>query len=695
MKKITFLIFIFFISFNLFSQEKRPFEKFVYPPLSEIKIPEITKITLPNGLKVMVIEDHKLPLVKGRMMFKAGSVFDPPEKVGLSNIFYEVWRLGGTKTKTGDEIDEFLESRSAYIESSGDQEYGILNFNCLKENFKEVFPIFVELLLSPAFREDKLELSKSQAKSVISRRNDEPQSIVFREFSRIMYGKDNPYARIEEYDTIDAITQKDLFEFHKKYIFPENAIFAIWGDISIKEVQELLKKYFKDWKKTGKKSPEYPKISEKISPGNYFSNKEDINQGYIVMGHLGIRMDNPDYFALLIANRIFGHGFSSRLFKSVRTDKGLTYGIYGGVYADYSRKGEATIFTFTKSETVFDAIKAIIDEVDLIKKDGVTEEELERERKGYLNEFVFNFDTTDKIIRRLLTYEFYGYPEDFIQRTKTNIERLKKSDIDRVVRTYWKPEDFIVYIVGNKKELEEELKLLGNVKDWDIKIPKPRGEEIPQATEETLSKGFEVLKRGYEYAGGEKLEKIKGVKAEGKITLSTPQGDFQMDFTSLYALPGMLRLEMSTPMGDIIQVFNGEKAFLKMGDNVQELPSTEMKRDIQRSYFFLLKQYKEKKLDFQYLKEEKGVDILVVKGAGEDFEVGIDKEGKVSFIRYTGQTQMGFGKVEEAFSYFKEVDGLKGPFRTHVYLDGKLVSTTEIYDAKFLEDVDLSNFEVK
>ncbi len=695
MKKITFLIFLFSISFNLFSEGKRPFEKFVYPALSEIKIPKIEKITLPNGLKVMVIEDHKLPLVKGRMIFKAGSVFDPPEKVGLSNIFYEVWRLGGTLKRTGDEIDEFLESRSAYIESSGSQEYGNLTFNCLKENFNEVFPIFIELLTFPAFREDKLELSKSQAKSMVSRRNDEPQSIVFREFSRIIYGKDNPYARIEEYDTIDAITQKDLLEFHKKYIYPENAIFAIWGDISKKEIQELLKKYFKDWKKTGKKSPEYPKIPEKILPGNYFSNKEDINQGYIVMGHLGIKMDNPDYFPLLIANRIFGHGFSSRLFKSIRTDKGLTYGIYGGVYAEYSRKGEATIYTFTKSETVQDAIKAIIDEVNLVKEKGVTEEELERERKSYLNEFVFNFDTTDKIIRRLLLYEFYGYPEDFIQKTKENIEKLKKEDVDRVLKNYWKPEEFIVYIVGNKKEQEGELKLLGDVKEWDIKIPKPKGEEIPQATEETLSKGFEILKRAYEYAGGEKVEKIKGIKSEGKITLSTPQGDFQMDFTSLYALPGMIKLEMSTPMGEMVQIYNGEKAFLKMGDNVQELPSSDMKMALKKSYFFLLKQYKERNLDFQYLKEEKGIDVLMVKGEGEDFEVGVDKEGKISFIRYTGQTQMGFGKVEEVFSYFKEVDGFKGPFRTHVYVDGKVISTTEIYDAKFLEEVDLSIFEVK
>ncbi|MEJ5166229.1 MAG: pitrilysin family protein [Thermoanaerobaculia bacterium] len=693
MKKIILSLFLILFSITIFSQEKRPFENFVYPKLESIKIPPVTKITLPNGLKVMLVEDHKLPLVKGNMIFKAGSVFDPPEKAGLSSIFFEVWRLGGTKTKTGDEIDEFLESRSAYIEAYGGEESGYLTFNCLTENFQEVFPLFMEILTSPAFREDKLELSKAQAKSNISRRNDEPQSIVFREFSRIFYGKDHPYARIQEYDTVDAISQKDLFDFHQRYVFPENAILALWGDIKVKEIEGLLKKYFKDWKSKGQKVPEFPKLPEKITPGVYFSDKEDINQGYIVMGHYGIQMNNPDYFPLLIANRIFGHGFSSRLFQSIRTDKGLTYGIYGGVDADYSHKGQATIYTFTKSETVVDAIKAIIEEVKLLKAEGVKEEELERERKSYLNEFVFNFDTIDKIIRRLQTYEFYGYPEDFILKTKENVEKLKKEDLDRVVKKYWMPEEFIVYIVGNQKGIGERLKELGEIKYWDITIPKPKGEKAPEATEETLSKGFEILKKAYLQAGGEKIDELKIIKLEGKLTTSVPQGNFTMDFTSVNYFPDKFRMDLKTPMGLMVQVLNGDIAWMKMGDSYQDLPSSKIKEDLQRGYFYILKQYKEKKADFQYLKEENGIDILLVKGLGEDFEVGIDKEGKLNFLRYTGPTQAGFGKIEEKFSDFKDIEGIKYPFRVEAVVDGKLFQTIEISSASLLKEIDLKIFE--
>lgn len=693
MKKIILGIFLILFTLILFSQEKRPFETFVYPKLEDIKMPQVKKITLPNGLKVMLVEDHKLPLVKGNMIFKAGSVFDPPEKVGLSSIFFEVWRLGGTKTRTGDEIDEFLESRSAFIEAYGGEESGYLTFNCLTENFQEVFPLFMEILTSPAFREDKLELSKQQAKSMISRRNDDPQEIVFREFSRIFYGKDHPYARIQEYDTVDAISQRDLFDFHQRYIFPENAILAIWGDIKVKEIEGMLKKYFKDWKSKGQKVPEFPKLPEKIPSGVYFSDKEDVNQGYIILGHYGIQMNNPDYFPLLIANRIFGHGFSSRLFQSIRTDKGLTYGIYGGVDADYSHKGQATIFTFTKSETVVDAIKAIIEEVKLLKAEGVKEEELERERKSYLNEFVFNFDTIDKIIRRLQIYEFYGYPEDFILKTKENVEKLKKEDLDRVVKKYWMPEEFIVYIVGNEKGIGEKLRELGEIKYWDITIPKPKGEKAPEATEETLSKGFEILKKAYLYAGGDKIEEVKIIKIEGKLTTSMPQGDFEMDFTSINYFPDKFRMDLSTPMGSMVQVLNGDVAWMKMGESYQDLPASKMKEDLQRGYFYILKQYKEKKADFQYLKEENGIDILLVKGLGEDFEIGIDNEGKLNFLRYTGPTQTGFGKIEENFSYFKEIDGIKYPFRVQAVVDGKLFQTIEISSASILKEIDLKIFE--
>lgn len=693
MKKLFLILFLLIFSLACFPQEKRPFEEFKYPKLKDIKIPEITKIKLPNGLKIMIVEDHKLPLVKGTMIFKAGSVFDPPDKAGLSSIFYDVWRIGGTKTKTGDEIDEFLESRSAFVETYGSDEYGILEFNCLEENFQEVFPIFFEILTSPAFREDKLDLSKTQAKSNISRRNDEPQSILFREFSRILYGKDNPYARIEEYDTIDAIAQNDLFEFYKNYIFPENSILAIWGDIDKKEIQNLLKKYFKDWKRAGKKIPEFPQIPEKVEPGLFFSNKEDINQGYILLGHHGIQMNNPDYFAILLANRIFGHGFSSRLFQSVRTDKGLTYGIYGDIDAEFSHKGQATIYTFSKSETVVDAIKAILEEVNLLKKDGVREEEIERERSAYLNEFVFKFDTIDKIIRRLLIYEFYGYPSDFIQKTKENIEKLKKEDVDRVSNKYWEPEKFLIYVVGNEKEIKDELKELGDINYWDIKIPKPKGEEKPKATEETLSKGFEILKKAYDFAGGEKLDELKIIKMEGKLTTKMPQGDFAIDFDSINYYPDKFRMNLTTPMGSMVQVLNGNTAWMKIGENVQDLPAAKIKEDIQRGYIYILKQYKERGADFQYLKEENGQDILLVKGIGEDFEIGIEKDGKLSFLRYTGQTQQGFGKVEESFSYYKEIEGIKYPFRVQAFVDGKLFQTIEITSLSFEQEIDLKIFE--
>ena len=179
MKRVLFILVILAAAFAAFGADKRPFETFQYPKLADVKLPPVTEYMLANGLKIMLVEDHTLPLVKGRLMLRAGSVFDPAEKAGLSGITFEVLRSGGTVQKTGDAVDEFLESRSAFIDSAGGEESGSVSFNCLAQNFAEVFPLYADFILNPGCREDKMALSRDQAKSGISRRNDEAQSVAF------------------------------------------------------------------------------------------------------------------------------------------------------------------------------------------------------------------------------------------------------------------------------------------------------------------------------------------------------------------------------------------------------------------------------------------------------------------------------------------------------------------------------------
>src|ERR1051326_7724999 len=174
-----------------------------YPALRPIQIPDIATFTLPNGMKLYLLEDHELPLVNGTALVRTGNLFDPADRVGLASLTGTVMRSGGTASQTGDQLNEQLENIAASVESSIGESSGSVSFSALKENTAEVLSIFKDILTAPEFRQDRLDLAKSQLRSSISRRNDNAESIAEREFTDILYGKDTPYGWSEEYATVN------------------------------------------------------------------------------------------------------------------------------------------------------------------------------------------------------------------------------------------------------------------------------------------------------------------------------------------------------------------------------------------------------------------------------------------------------------------------------------------------------------
>ena len=203
-----------------------------YPPLRDIKIPDVATFTLSNGIKLYLLEDHELPTVHGFALIRTGNLFDPKDKVGLANMTGDVMRSGGTHAKTGDQIDEQLENIAASVESRIDESYGQVQFSTLKNTTDEVLGVFHDVLTQPEFREDKIDLAKTQYRSAISRRNDDAAGIAQREFTNMVYGKNTPYGWQIEYETLDRIQRADLQAFYQRYYFPANTIIAVSGDFS-------------------------------------------------------------------------------------------------------------------------------------------------------------------------------------------------------------------------------------------------------------------------------------------------------------------------------------------------------------------------------------------------------------------------------------------------------------------------------
>jgi zinc protease len=443
-----------------------------FPPLPAFNPQQPTRIQLSNGMVIFLQPDHELPLVSVTTRIRGGSISEPAAKVGLVGLYGEVWRTGGTKTKTGDQMDDFLEARAAKIETGDGSDSTSISLNCLKGDFEPVFDMYLDLLRNPEFRGDKLELAKEQAYTGIARRNDDVGSIVGRESADLAYGKDNPYARDEEYATVFAVQREDLVTWHQQYVQPNNIILGVSGDFDPTAMEATLRKAFEAWPKGPQaKDPDVKFTPPK--PGYYFVQKTDVNQSTIAMVDLGILRNNPDYFAVSVMNEIFGGGFSSRLFNNVRAAKGLAYSVGGGVGTSFSHPGMTNIRMQTKSETTAAGIDALYEEIDKMQQKAPDADELKRAKDQILNSFIFRFDTPGKVLGEKMAYEFYHYPLDFLERYRNEIDKVTADQVTTVARKYIQKDRLAVLVVGNDAEFDKPLSGLGPVTKLDITIPPP------------------------------------------------------------------------------------------------------------------------------------------------------------------------------------------------------------------------------
>ncbi|MGZ5495021.1 MAG: M16 family metallopeptidase, partial [Thermoanaerobaculia bacterium] len=247
-----------------FAQVRDP-KEIKTPPLRSFKVAQPKRVTLPNGMVILLMEDRELPLISGTARIRGGAREVAADKAGLPGILGQSWRTGGTQTKTGDQLDEFLESRAAIVETGSGADSTSVSLNVLKNDFDAVFPIFLDLLRAPAFRQDKIDLAKTQANAGISRRNDDAGGILTRESNKLGYGADSPYARQPEYSTIASITRDDLAAFHKRFVHPNNIVLGLVGDFDAAQMEKKLRAAFSSWPR-GPKAPAPPAAGTPARP---------------------------------------------------------------------------------------------------------------------------------------------------------------------------------------------------------------------------------------------------------------------------------------------------------------------------------------------------------------------------------------------------------------------------------------------
>jgi zinc protease len=475
-KKISWILGAALLACSLpgIGQSSKPWEQIPVPKLHDFKPQQPKRVVLSNGIVLLLQEDHELPVVRGFFEIRGGSRDEDAAKAGLVDLYGAAWRMSGTSTHDGDALDDLLESKAAKIETGGDVDSTSLAWDCLKSDFDEVLSLSIDLLLHPAFKDQKLQLAKEQEATGIVRRNDDAADVASREAEKLVYGANSPYVRQPEFSTIMPITVADLEAWHKKTLVPNNIIIGVEGDFDAAEVQRKLEEALGSLPK----GPAWKTVDPKFegpTPGLYFVDKQDVNQSNVRIVGLGTLRSNPDYPALTVMNTILGGGFGSRLFQQVRTRLGYAYEVGGAFGASYDHPGMFYAVAATKSETTTDAIQAVLEQLNGMKSQPVTEDELTKAKDYILNSFIFQYDSKGKILDARARLEFYGYPADYLETFHQAIEKITIADVERVAKKYIDTDKMATLVVGNSTEIKPPLSKLGAVHPIDVTIPMPAG----------------------------------------------------------------------------------------------------------------------------------------------------------------------------------------------------------------------------
>ncbi|MBI5196151.1 MAG: insulinase family protein [Nitrospirae bacterium] len=412
---------------------------------------EIKREALSNGLTLMVVERHNVPVVNVALGIKAGSMAEPAEKAGLANLTAELL-TEGTKKRTAGEISETMEFVGASLDTSGGDDFVTATLSVLKKDLDLGFDMLSDIIINPSFLPDELNKKRTRIKGGLKSREEDPNFVAEREFKNAVFGS-YPYGRLIEgsAETLDRITQQDLIDFYSAYYAPNNAMISIVGDITMEEAKTLLKKYFSGWNK------KEIKITMSAKPGPLKETKiitvdKDITQANIILGHLGISRDHPDYYSVLVMNYILGGGgFTSRLMQNVREEKGLVYDIHSFFDAD-KETGSFQVGLQTKNESADTAIDEVLKEIKLMRDSGASDAEIADAKSFLKGSFPMKIETGRRIANFLIAVEFYGLGMDYVSKYPAYINNVTKEDVLRVAKKYLDPEKFALVVVANQKK---------------------------------------------------------------------------------------------------------------------------------------------------------------------------------------------------------------------------------------------------
>ena len=406
------------------------------------------RFVMDNGLTVLVLEQHYLPLVHVQALVKVGSAQDPSRQAGLANLASSLLDEG-TTSRSSTQIAELIDEVGGSLGSHTEEDFTTAYARVLTKDVELGFDLLSDIVRRPAFADSEFSRVKNQLLGELVSEQDDPSRIATIAFSKLVYSG-HPYhwpvTGTEE--SLGTITREDVQHFHTREYLPNQTILVVVGDISEARAKALIAKYFASWTRGDIPARQISSPLPINRPITQLIDK-DLTQATIMLGHLGISRTNPDFYAVTVMNYILGAGgFSSRLMNSIRDNQGLAYGV-GSHYDANLLTGSFAVSLQTRNETARQAIAAVLKELRGIRESIVTDQEL-AEAKAYLTgSFPLRLDTTSKVADLLSFVEFYGLGLNYFTDYPQSIDRVTKEDVQRTARQYLDPDHYALVLVGN------------------------------------------------------------------------------------------------------------------------------------------------------------------------------------------------------------------------------------------------------
>lgn len=433
----------------------------------KVKLPKGQEATLPNGLRVILLESHRVPTFTMQMVVLSGGLSDPADYHGLSSFTAGLLREG-TKTRKSKDVAEQSDTIGATLgANSGLSSFtSTINTSGLVDNLDQALDLFADIILNPTFPQEEIDKYKARQLQQMMFQRSIPQFLAQERFQRAIYG-DHPAGMLTPpMESIRKISSADLAAFHAKHYRPNNAILAIVGDVTMKELMPKLTKAFGGWEKGDVPATNIPAAPSQVSSQIQLINRPGSVQTVLQLGALGIERTNPDYFAVAVMNQILGGGPQARLFMNLREDKGYTYGAYSNFNSSKYR-GIVNASSEVRTDVTEGAMKEFMYELNRIRDEKASAADLENAKRSLVGSFALSLEQPNALLQNLVIQKLYDMPADYWDTYPAKITAITADDVQRVAQKYIDMGHLQVVAVGDASKTRSILAKYGTVQEYD------------------------------------------------------------------------------------------------------------------------------------------------------------------------------------------------------------------------------------